>query len=338
MNILLCSYAFAPSIGGIESSTLCFATALTERGHNVTVVTATSGKSVDKFPFKVVRSPKVLEHADLWKRADIIWHNNISLRLAWPLAIYRKPFVVTHQTWLDAKAGTGKILSTIKRQVCGRAKNVFISRALRDASGLEGEIVPNPYDDQVFKVFPGVARDRDIAFVGRLVPDKGGAVLIDAIAELATRGLAPKVTFVGAGPDLSRLKAQATHRGVATEIAFAGAVQGIELALLLNRHRVLAVPSLWEEPFGIVALEGAACGCFVIGTRGGGLPEAIGPTGYTIANGDAGFLADALCKILLDPKSILPNRQIVDKHLAKFRIAEIAQRYENILESLAAHG
>ena len=43
---------------------------------------------------------------------------------------------------------------------------------------------------------------------------------------------------------------------------------GAALAALLNQCRILVVPSLWAEPFGIVALEGIACGCVVVGSAG----------------------------------------------------------------------
>jgi glycogen(starch) synthase len=338
MKILLCSYAFAPSIGGIESSSLCFANGMVERGHDVTVVTATSATCMDEFPFELLRCPTSSQYAGVWRQADIVWHNNISLRLAWPLIVFPRPFVITHQTWVDSQGGVGRSISYIKNYVSVGASNVFNSNALRERSGLSGEVVPNPYDDRLFKLYPDVTRDRDIAFVGRLIPDKGAHVLIDAIANLAARSIFAKATIIGDGPEMGNLKLQAARSGVGDAITFPGVKRGLDLVLELNRHSVLAVPSLWDEPFGIVALEGAACGCFVIGTQRGGLPEAIGPSGCAVENGDAVLFADALYRFLSDPKGAAPSRSLVDGHLAQFTMARIVQRYEDILSDMAGYG
>src|SRR5689334_13350053 len=73
-----------------------------------------------------------------------------------------------------------------------------------------------------------------------------------------------------------------------SQVELTGIKSGSDLARYLARHRVMAVPSRCEEGFGIVALEGIACGCVVVGTNLGGLPEAIGPVGIVVPNGDSG--------------------------------------------------
>ena len=50
-----------------------------------------------------------------------------------------------------------------------------------------------------------------------------------------------------------------------------------DLVNQLNQSEILVVPSLWSEPFGIVALEGLACGCALLASDAGGLPDAVGP-------------------------------------------------------------
>ena len=60
---------------------------------------------------------------------------------------------------------------------------------------------------------------------------------------------------------------------------------------LLNAHRILVVPSRYDEPFGIVALEGIACGCVVVGSRGAASRRRSAPAALTFRNGDAGELA-----------------------------------------------
>ncbi len=96
----------------------------------------------------------------------------------------------------------------------------------------------------------------------------------------------------------------------------------------MNRHRCLVVPSRWAEPFGIVALEGVASGCIVIGSNAGGLPEAIGPGGVTFPNGDTNSLAERMKEAMT---SIQLNRLDVESHLDIHRGLGIAQKYLTIL-------
>ena len=69
-------------------------------------------------------------------------------------------------------------------------------------------------------------------------------------------------------------------------IKFLGFLRHEELARMLNRHRIMVIPSLDKEGFGIVALEGLACGCKVIASDAGGLTEAVDRFGKIFATGE----------------------------------------------------
>ena len=73
--------------------------------------------------------------------------------------------------------------------------------------------------------------------------------------------------------------------------------------------------SRWAEPFGIVALEGIACGCAVVGTALGGLPEAIGPCGLTVPNADTSAMGRALRSLLEDDSLRAAYRSCAQVHL-----------------------
>src|SRR5207302_7541699 len=164
-------------------------------------------------------------------------------------------------------------------------------------------VTGNPYDNGVFRLLPNIVRDKTIAFLGRLVSDKGADLLLQAIKLLQHEGLMPDLTIIGAGPEEQGLR-QLTHElGLDRQVTFVGEKSGAPLAELLNRHRILVVPSRWAEPFGVVALEGIACGCVVIGSESGGLKEAIGPCGLVYENGNVRALADQLKRSLNDPNS-----------------------------------
>src|SRR6185437_15730813 len=68
-------------------------------------------------------------------------------------------------------------------------------------------------------------------------------------------------------------------------IQYIGPVGDIEKNQLLGRAAALLMPSLWDEPFGIVMAEAMACGTPVIGMRRGSVPEVV-------ADGETGFIVD----------------------------------------------
>lgn len=332
LDILLCSYAYSPSIGGIETISQLLATGMTARGHRVTVVTETPGPDEDN-GIPVIRRPGWRSLWSLMRRADIVWQSNLSIRLLWPAAFCRAPVLVTHHTWLD-HLETRRAKTAAKRWAAARAGNSFVSRAVKDRSGLEGPVIPNGFDDDVFREDASVPRAKDIVFLGRLVSDKGADLLLEALGLLRARGLAPRTTIVGDGPERTALERQAGAAGLVDQVAFAGAVRGPALARLLNEHRIMAVPSRWDEPFGLVALEGIACGCVVVGTRGGGLPEAIGPCGELVPNGDPAALASTLEALLGSERRLLELRRPAAAHLAPFRPGAVLDQYERLLQQL----
>ena len=109
-------------------------------------------------------------------------------------------------------------------------------------------------------------------------------------------------------------------------MTFTGVKRGSDLARFVARHRVMAVPSRWAEPFGIVALEGIACGCVVVGTSLGGLPEAIGPCGVTVPNADTSAMARAL-RLLLEDDSLRAGYRsgAAPVHLARHSRSTVAR-------------
>lgn len=105
---------------------------------------------------------------------------------------------------------------------------------------------------------------------------------------------------------------------------------GVEGALAVQRERRGVVPSIWREPFGIVALEGIACGCVVVGSEGGGLKEAIGPCGVTFPNGDAEALPARLEALLSSPQLLVGYRAKAATHLSAYTKAVVAEKYLRI--------
>ena len=94
----------------------------------------------------------------------------------------------------------------------------------------------------------------------------------------------------------------------------------------------MVLPSRWQEPFGVVALEGIACGCVVIASEGGGLKEAIGPCGATFPNGDVKALTHKLVDLLSIPEKVASYRVQAESHLSRHTKEEVANAYLQVFE------
>ena len=338
MNILFSSHVFYPSIGGLEAVSMILAREFARAGHEVTVITKTqAGAEVDDFPFAVIRrtAPRMLLR--LVGNADVVFHSNISLQSAWPLLFFHKPWVVVHHGYTP-RSGLWGIKGTIKRFVLQWAKGIAISEAVAADFDSPSVVIQNPYDAETFHEIPGIQRNKELVFVGRFVSDKGLPVLLRALAKLGKRGLRPALTVVGYGPEEASWRRLSDEFGLAMQVNFIGVKRGRELAEVLNAHKVLVVPSLWNEPFGIVALEGMACGCVVVGSQGGGLREAIGPGGLTYPNDDVEALAVCLEKALFDAETLARCSSAAPAHLARHQPGPVAGQYLEVFSNALMRG
>jgi glycosyltransferase involved in cell wall biosynthesis len=336
MKILFSSYLFHPSVGGIESVSRTLAEQFAAAGNDVHVITQSAGSAVPGANYQVTRRPSIAQLFTLLRRCDLFFQNNISLRSLIPALILRKPTLVVHQTWLQNMRGGIGWHNRLKQFLLRRVTNVAISKAVADRLNAHSFVIGNPYDETVFRVVPNLQRDKNLVFVGRLVSDKGVDLLLQALRLLQDDNLIPDLTIVGSGPEEENLQRLATELGLDRQLTFAGQKSGAGLAEILNRHWILVVPSRWEEPFGIVALEGIACSCVVVGSEKGGLKEAIGPCGLTFKNGNIRALADQLKRLLNDLNLQAELRDHAAEHLAKFQSHVIAAAYLRLMRELVA--
>lgn len=138
-----------------------------------------------------------------------------------------------------------------------------------------------------------------ILFVGRLERYKGVETLINAME--TKRLTKTQLRIVGTGPDEARLRQLA--KGM-SNITFVGFASGAALWKEYAGARVSVIPSLWYEPFGLVALEAMARGVPVIVSNRGGLPEIVedGVSGLIYQAAEARDLAAKLSLIIDNPK------------------------------------
>lgn len=332
MKILIYSPLFYPSIGGIETTLSILAHEFVERGHEVKVVSHVPAKDSKTFPFEIIRNPGWQKLLKLAQWCDLYFQGCVSLKGIWPLLMIRRPLVVTHQTWYCRSDGSIGLQDYLKRYLTQFSTNISASLALTKQLRGSSTVIHNPYREEIFYKMPEIPRDKDLVFLGRLVSDKGVHLLLDALANLKALGLTPTLNIIGSGPEEPKLRQQVKQLYLAAQVNFVGVKVDQELAQLLNAHQILVVPSLWPEPFGIVALEGIACGCVVIGSEQGGLTDAIGPCGVTFSNGDVSALTQALFDLLTNSDRLATYREKAELHLSQHTKAAVAEAYLDVLE------
>ncbi len=136
-----------------------------------------------------------------------------------------------------------------------------------------------------------------ILFVGRLVPEKGPSVLLDAVAHLrsAPDPLDVEVRIVGAGPLADELRRQSVDQGTADRVTLVGPLGNEELPDQYAWADVFCLPS-FAEGVPVVLMEAMATGLPVVTTAIAGIPELVrdGVTGRLVPPGRVDQLASAL--------------------------------------------
>lgn len=143
--------------------------------------------------------------------------------------------------------------------------------------------------------------------LGRLVERKGFAEAIEAIAILKEKNRVARLIIAGDGPERAKLQKLVDAKAVADRVGFTGKVPDEDVPALMGACDafVMAPKSIGAdvEGFGIVYLEANLMGKPVIGSRAGGVPEAVkdGQTGILVEPGDAKAIAAAIERLMDDP-------------------------------------
>jgi len=336
LNILFTSHRFHPDIGGIESISAQLASFFVQSGHSVRLITQSVGNYADDqqyFPFLILRQPSWLDMITCYRWADVIFQNNIEAKLLWPLIFFRKPLVVGLQTWIRSVDGKRSLLQLLKQVALRTATEVVAcSEAIRADSTPHAVVIGNPYRSSLFRSIPEESRRSALVFLGRLVSDKGVDLLLRAYSEIDRPDW--PLTIIGTGPEGPSLKQLAKQLDISSRVTFLGPLQGEALVRILNQHEIMVVPSKWHEPFGIVALEGLACGCVVLASDGGGLPDAVGSAGLLFRRGDQADLSSKLRELIENVEQRNRLRVEASAHLLNFQEKFVCAQYLHLLESV----
>jgi glycosyltransferase involved in cell wall biosynthesis len=183
---------------------------------------------------------------------------------------------------------------------CALAGTPSAERVLRE-KGYRGPVSVFPQfgvDPNLFMPEPGIreqGRSFTIGFAGRLVPEKGVELLVDACAALS---LDFRLRIMGEGPALQSIEARARLRGVSDRLEIPGPVRSTEMPAHLRQLDALVLPSLtrpnWSEQFGRILVEAMACGVPVVGSDSGEIPDVVGDAGLVVPEGDVPAITRAL--------------------------------------------
>lgn len=195
------------------------------------------------------------------------------------------------------------LLMTFPRRLLSRklAANIMISNHLGTRLGL-------PRSKTIYYGIPDVPLVRiedtllasnvfEVAYVGRLVAEKGLSLLVKAAKSLQEQGVTFKLIFIGGGPELERLEQMVMRMGLSDLVSFTGDLRGEQLEEMVSKIDVVVMPSVWEETAGLSAIEQMMRGRVVIATDVGGLGEVVGNAGLKFALGDWLSLASCVKKV-----------------------------------------
>ena len=344
---------------GTEQHIATLAAAMTRRGHDVRCLVM-DGSPVAKLLHESrvstvsilpgrsrgIRMALALLRLAMRQRADWTVSNDPRFyRMLLAVRALTGARVALFRHWHDAPA------KRRSRDLLSRRTDRFIlvSRFHREDYQRQGmsieraSVLYNPIDTERFR--PSAAArdsararlgfgDSDVAvgYVGRMIEAKGILTLLAAAERFLAAEASARMLWVGDGEDSAALRAGIARSPHASRHRFLG--WEADLAALYPALDVLAVPSLYPEPFGRVSVEAQATAVPVVASVAGGLPETFvaDSTGIGVAPGDADGLARAVLALIRDPER---RRRMGaagrDWACARFSLERIAADFEHLL-------
>lgn len=196
-------------------------------------------------------------------------------------------------------------------------------------------VIPNGVALPAAPAVAAGSRDaRDVVFAGRLEPQKGVSVLLEAVASLVAERRQLRLRLFGRGPGEPDLRRRAAELGLERHVLFAGWTD--RLGEELGRAGMAVLPTLGEGMSNVL-LEALAAGCPVVTTDIPANREVVvdGVSGLLVRPGDAAALAAAMRRILdeagLAARLEAGGRTRIAEH---FDIRAVARRYLDLFAAV----
>ena len=289
-------------------------TTLVRSNHEVIVCTA-GGKFVLPLVWLMTRSRnrRLVLWTGVWQRPRFLFHRVVGPVVDW---LYRNA---------DAVVAYGAHVRTALLRVGVLPERIRLAPQAIDNSRFDVAVPQAAISS--FRSSVGI-RPTDVAivYVGRLVPSKGVATLLRAIADGRFNELPVVLLIVGSGPEEDALRSAARRLGIESRVRFIGSRPNVELPTIYQSADIVVVPSEpsreGAEPWGLVVNEAMASGVAVIasdavGAAAHGLP-ADGRSGVVFHAGDSKALAASLAVLVTDENFRLQIRAEAQRHVSSF--------------------
>lgn len=180
---------------------------------------------------------------------------------------------------------------------------------------------------------------KKIAYIGRIIEEKGLESLVKAFAQLADEFADWQLVIIGAGNYEKHLIDYTLSKKLLHRIEFQAPVPHEKIATILRTVDILVLPSLdkpdWREQFGHVLIEAMASKVCVIGSNAGEIPNVIADTGIIFKQGDEQALCEALHTLIVQPTL---RKQLAqkgyDRVMQEYTHSVIAEKTYNFWQSL----
>ena len=227
-------------------------------------------------------------------------------------------------------------LAAVSRHVAASATHWLNPTAPRIA------VVHNPVPEGFRRLAPPNPSDPPhYLFVGRLSPEKGVDLLIEAFQPLPAHH---RLTVLGLQGSLSQQVVQMAAADPRIQIH--PPCSYLEMPQVYARHQIVCCPVMWDEPFGLTVLEGRASQRVVVGTRRGGLPEILDAYSRALLfdadPSDRAITVDRLTQALVEAPRLLtkdldPIRE--QEFLGAMEVSSVVDRYEQLIrDAVDSHG
>ena len=265
------------------------------------------------------------ELADL-KAGDTVWvHNRPEFALALqPFIAARGARLVLHLHNSHLVDWPPRIIRALKVDRYVFVSHYLQNEALNKYPDLQGTcVMHNGADGILFHEAPPERPDNAVPvvlFAGRLVPDKGVHIFMDAMDTLAARKVPIEGRVVGGagfGASAPTDYVRKIQSRPSENVRLLPYCSGEELAEEFRSADIFCLPSIWQEPLGMAPIEAMASGVPVVVSRSGGMPELLQfGGGIAVERGSSDALADALQHLAINPAL---RRQLGKEALTSFR-------------------
>ncbi len=302
MKIVLISSGVLPvypkGYGGLEAVVGDLAAALTEKGHEVTVVCPDeSDIDTANLSIKTIKCGPCNPNAREWESVAFGRYAGVLLSEEYKGAVIHDHSWAKGIYMLKKDHKQLNVMSTLhgmlpyqspppveRPSMCGISKHHADS--VSSGLGIPVRFAYNGINLENYPYNPAIERSDKYLFLARMTAFKGAHVFIDLMRSIQASGdLVGDDTMVEDQNYVERLKQACKSY---PDVNYVGGVERDRAKLYFQKAGCYILPCQqgWQEPFGLTVVEAMACGCPVLATCSGAIPELIveGVTGFTVHN------------------------------------------------------